>query len=52
MNELNELKGRHTITINHQAFQKLRQRGIFGESYSDVIVRLVNAVEALGKDER
>jgi hypothetical protein len=34
------------------AFQKLRKRGIFGESYSDVIVRLVNAAESLGKDEK
>ena len=49
MNESNE---RHTITINHVAFQKLRQRGIFGESYSDVIVRLVKAVESGGKDEK
>ena len=49
---MNEFNGRHTITINHEAFQKLRQRGIFGESYSDVIVRLVDAVESLGKDEK
>lgn len=46
MNASNE---RHTITINHVAFQKLRQRGIFGESYSDVIVRLVNEAESLGR---
>jgi hypothetical protein len=34
------------------AFQKLRKRGVFGESYSEVIVRLVDAVEFLGKDEK
>jgi predicted CopG family antitoxin len=42
MNEINEKHERHTITINHKAFEKLREKGIFGESYSDVIVRLVD----------
>jgi predicted CopG family antitoxin len=33
---------RHTITINDQAFLKLRDNGRFGESYSDVILRILN----------
>jgi predicted CopG family antitoxin len=43
---------RHTITINHVAFEKLKQRGIFGESYSDVILRLAKAVESKGNNEK
>jgi predicted CopG family antitoxin len=33
---------RHTLTINHEAFVKLKSRGIFGESYSDLISRLTD----------
>ena len=36
---------RHTITINQMAFEILRKRGVFGESYSEVILRLVRAAE-------
>jgi predicted CopG family antitoxin len=32
---------RHTITINHNAFVKLKSEGQFGETYSDLICRLV-----------
>ena len=36
---------RHTITINDQAFLKLRNRGRFGESYSEVILRILDQAE-------
>jgi predicted CopG family antitoxin len=36
---------RHTITINQMAFEILRKKGVFGESYSEVILRLVRAAE-------
>ena len=39
---------RHTITINQRAFEKLKGKGQFGESYSDVILRLIGTVEAKG----
>ena len=44
---------RHTITINQRTFEKLKQKGLFGESYSDLILRLTMAVETkeLMKDE-
>jgi predicted CopG family antitoxin len=36
---------RHTITLSHEAFEKLRNRGVFGETYSQVIARLVDDAE-------
>jgi predicted CopG family antitoxin len=44
---------RHTITINQMAFEKLKMKGLFGESYSEVILRLVRATESkeLMKDD-
>lgn len=32
---------RHTISIGDEAYQKLRDEGKFGESYSQLILRLV-----------
>ncbi len=37
-----EKRARHTITINARAFSRLRSKGQFGESYSDVILRVLN----------
>lgn len=39
---------RHTITINTDDLLKLRKMGRFGESYSELISRLVDTV---AKDE-
>jgi predicted CopG family antitoxin len=36
---------RHTITLNHGAYQKLRSKGVFGESYSELISRLADLAE-------
>lgn len=38
---LNEM--RHTITLNEDAYVKLKDSGRFGESYSDLVLRLVNS---------
>jgi predicted CopG family antitoxin len=38
MNSRNE---RHTITLNDLSFVKLRDEGRFGESYSELILRLI-----------
>jgi len=35
---------RHTITIDHQTFTRLRHIGKFGESYSKLISRLVDSI--------
>jgi hypothetical protein len=39
------MKSRHTITLNHGAYQKLKSKGVFGESYSELISRLADLVE-------
>jgi predicted CopG family antitoxin len=41
MRQMNE---RHTITINTNDLLKLRKMGRFGESYSELISRLVDNV--------
>ncbi|MGC1134089.1 MAG: hypothetical protein WA941_14790 [Nitrososphaeraceae archaeon] len=42
---MNAVKARHTITINEHTFQKLRGVGTFGESYSDLILRLIASIK-------
>jgi hypothetical protein len=49
--EMNSIKTRHTITISEYTFRKLRGVGLFGESYSDLILRLVESVnDKLGEN--
>jgi predicted CopG family antitoxin len=36
---------RHTITLNDEAFEKLKEKGVFGETYSQVIARLAKLIE-------
>ena len=43
MNNLNELW--HTFTINNTTFRKLKSKGVFGESYSDLLSRLLYQIE-------
>ncbi len=33
---------RKTITISRKAFEKLKTRGTFGESYTDLVLRLMD----------
>lgn len=33
---------RHSITINHSTFLRLKARGFFGESFSDPITRILD----------
>jgi len=49
MNKLNE--SRHTITINDLTFQKLKSKGIFGESYSELLSRLLYQTEKMQNRE-
>lgn len=49
MNKLNE--SRHTITINNSTFQKLKSKGFFGESYSELLGRLLRQVEKIQEKE-
>jgi hypothetical protein len=36
---------RHSLTINHSTFLRLKEKGIFGESFSDLISRIIDEVE-------
>jgi predicted CopG family antitoxin len=36
---------RHTISINYNVYTRLRNQGKFGESFTDVIERILNFVE-------
>jgi predicted CopG family antitoxin len=42
---------RHTITVTNEVFQKLRKKGTFGESYSKLLLRLIDAGELKGEIE-
>ncbi len=38
---------RHTVTLNQIAFELLKQEGRFGESYSQLILRILNELQKL-----
>jgi predicted CopG family antitoxin len=38
---MNKTNIRHTITIDDKTYQRLRSKGNFGETYSEVISRLI-----------
>lgn len=42
---------RHTITLNQEAFQKVKIAGKFGETYSDVILRIFSELDKNVQDE-
>ncbi len=39
---IHSMKERHTITINRDAYIKLKRKGRFGESFSDLLLRLLS----------
>ena len=41
---------RHSLTLNHKTFLRLKQEGIFGESFSELISRIIDELE--NKDKR
>ena len=36
---------RHSLTINHSTFLRLTERGFFGESFSELISRIIDELE-------
>ncbi len=36
---------RHSLTINHITFLRLKKKGLFGESFSDLIARILDELE-------
>ena len=45
------MRSRHTITVNHETYEKLKQQGIFNESYSELICRLVEIAESTSRSK-
>ena len=39
---------RITITINRDVYNKLKKKGSFGETYSELILRLINMANSSG----
>jgi hypothetical protein len=37
--------GRHSLTINDTTFHRLKKKGYFGESFSDLISRILEELE-------
>jgi len=42
---MNQTDVRHTITLGHETFQRLRRKGTFGESYTELVSRLLDQLE-------
>jgi len=42
---------RHTINLNHQAYAKLSSLGRFGESYSELVLRLMEMIGNLKSEK-
>jgi hypothetical protein len=36
---------RHSLTINHTTFLRLKKKGFFGESFSELISRIIDELE-------
>jgi predicted CopG family antitoxin len=45
------MNDRTTITIDKKVYHKLREKGKFGETYSELILRLVNIADSSGSKE-
>ena len=45
------MHSRHTITVNDETYHKLKRKGIFNESYSDLISRLVDIAESTSQSK-
>jgi predicted CopG family antitoxin len=43
------MNARHTITVNDEAYLKMKSIGKFGESYSELVTRLADLAETSGE---
>jgi len=41
------MNSRHTVNVNHDIFERLKLKGVFGESYSKLISRLMDLIDTL-----
>jgi predicted CopG family antitoxin len=42
---------RHSLTINDTTFQRLKEKGSFGESFSDLIARILDELETRNSEQ-
>jgi hypothetical protein len=38
---------RHTITLSHQTFVRLKKKGTFGESYTELVSRILDQLDGI-----
>jgi hypothetical protein len=38
---------RHTITLGHQKFVRLKKKGSFGESYTELVSRILDQLDGI-----
>jgi hypothetical protein len=43
---------RHSLTINHSTFVRLKQIGVFGESFSELISRMIDELDSINSKQR
>ena len=43
---MGEKDARHSLTLNHTTFLRLKEKGFFGESFSDLISRILDDLES------
>jgi hypothetical protein len=52
VNQVKQRSSRHTITLNHHTFDRLKSMGHFGESYTELLSRLLDHLEKInGREE-
>lgn len=46
------MNDRITITINRDVYNKLKKKGSFGETYSELILRLIKTVDSISRGSK
>jgi hypothetical protein len=49
---INMTSNRHTITIDHSTFMRLKNKGHFNETYSQLITRLLDKFESVNGESK
>jgi hypothetical protein len=49
--ELNQTGSRHTITLGHETLVRLKEKGTFGESYTELVSRLLDQLERINDSQ-
>jgi hypothetical protein len=48
---MNKYQNRHNVSITGKVYTRLKSHGIFGESFNDLLNRLVDEIEEKGVDK-